>query len=118
MLRNRGHFDIFGSAILARYATYMEAMEMTEEFHVRNVSEDLMEMYLDHCMAKSDMCTCNRCRADVKAFALNAFPSHYVVSDFGDAMTRALALSTQFQADIITALMKGILIVKAHPRHE
>lgn len=91
---------------------------MEEEYNLRNVSEDLIEMHLDDCMKNSDMCTCARCRADVKAFALNSFPAHYVVTDFGDALTRAQALSVQFKVDVLTAIMRGVVIVKKSPRHE
>ena len=91
---------------------------MGEKYQLRNVSEDLVEMHLDECMVKSDMCTCERCRADVKAFALNAIPPHYVVTDFGDALMRAQALSVQFSVDILTAIMKGVVIVKGGPRHD
>lgn len=90
---------------------------MAEEFHVRNVSEDLVAMYIDDLMEKSDMCMCPRCRADVMAFALNTFDAHYAVTDMGDVLTRTRALSVQFQADIITAIMKGILIVRENPHH-
>lgn len=90
---------------------------MDNKYEVKNVSEDLVDMFIDDCMENSDMCTCPRCRADVRAFALNSFPPRYVVTDFGDAMTRALALSNQFQADIITAIMKAILVVRDNPRH-
>ena len=91
---------------------------MEQEYHLRNVSEDLIEMHLEDCIKKSDMCGCGRCRADVKAFALNAFPAHYVVTDFGDALTRAQALSVQFKVDVLTAIMKGVVLVKKSPRHE
>lgn len=87
-------------------------------YTLKNVSEDLIAMYVDDLMAKSDMCCCTRCRADVMAFALNSFPAHYVVTDLGDALTRAQALSVQFKVDVLTAIMKGIMIVKPSPRHE
>lgn len=93
-----------------------EDVAMYNAFEQRNVSEDLVDMFLDDCIASSNMCTCGRCRADVRAFALNSFPAHYVVTEMGDAMTRAMSLSNQFQADIITAIMKGILIVRSNPR--
>ena len=89
-----------------------------EEYHVRNVSEDLIEMHLSESIRKSGTCDCARCRADIKAFALNIFPPHYVVTDLGDALTRANALSVQFRVDVMTAIMKGIVIVKASPRHD
>jgi len=90
---------------------------MEEQYQLRNVSEELVEMHLDDCIKKSDMCTCGRCRADVKAYALNALPPHYVVTDFGDALMRAQALSVQFSVDILTAIMKGVVLVKKGPRH-
>lgn len=86
--------------------------------HLRNVSEDLVDLYIDECMKGADMCTCSRCRSDVKACALNDFPPHYVVTEFGDVMTRTLALSNQFRADMITSIMKAVIIVKARPRHD
>lgn len=82
-----------------------------------NVSEDLIDMFLDDCMKKSDVCTCERCRADVRALALNLFPPHYVVTEVGDALVRATSLSFQCQADIITAILEGIAIVSKSPRH-
>ncbi|MCL1828602.1 MAG: late competence development ComFB family protein [Oscillospiraceae bacterium] len=90
---------------------------MQEAFETRNVSEELVDMYLSSCIKKTDMCKCERCKADIRAFALNSFPPHYVVTDFGEAMTKVLSLSVQFQADIITAIMKGIVIVRDNPRH-
>lgn len=90
---------------------------MSNEFTVRNVSESLIEMLLDDCMANADMCTCPRCVADVKAYALNNFPPHYVVTDLGDLMMRTKTLSFQFRADIVTAISTGILVVKNNPRH-
>ncbi|MDR0952181.1 MAG: late competence development ComFB family protein [Oscillospiraceae bacterium] len=89
---------------------------MAENFSIHNVSEDMIEPFLDECMAETDMCTCPRCRLDVLAFALNAFPPHYVVTDFGDMITRAMSLSTQFRADIVTAVMEGVKLVSQRPR--
>lgn len=91
---------------------------MESSYKIQNVSEDMIDMFLEDCLNATDMCRCDRCRADVKAYALNAFPPHYVVTDFGDALTRAMALSNQFQADIITAIMQGVMVVKNSPRCE
>lgn len=87
-------------------------------FIIKNVSEDLIDMELDRCISSIEgMCTCERCRADVKAFALNHFPPHYVVTDMGEALVRASMLSNQFEADIITAIMSAVMVVKSKPRH-
>lgn len=90
---------------------------MQEEFQLTNISEELIEMFIDDCMKSMDMCTCARCRADVMAFALNQFGPRYVVTDAGGALMKALSLSNQFQADIITAIMQGAILVRESPRH-
>jgi competence protein ComFB len=91
--------------------------EQNKKFIVKNVAEDLVDMYIDDCIKSSGMCTCERCKADVKAFALNTFPPKYVVTDIGEALARTGILSNQFEADMITALMSGIILVKKSPRH-
>ncbi|MGI6175365.1 MAG: late competence development ComFB family protein [Christensenellales bacterium] len=84
----------------------------------KNIAEDLIDMYLDQCMRKASMCQCIRCRADVRAYALNHFPAYYAVTTLGDLIVRTKILSTQSQADILTAIMKGIKVVSDNPRHE
>ena len=90
---------------------------MAEDFILKNVSESLIDMYLDECLKNSNVCSCERCRTDIKAYALNQFPQHYVVTDFGDALVRVGILSNQFKVDVITAIMNGIVVVKKNPRH-
>ena len=91
---------------------------MNDGFIIKNVAEDLVDMYLDGCIASvKEMCACSRCRADIKALALNRFPPQYVVTDIGEALVRASILSNQFEADVITAIMSAIIIVKNKPRH-
>lgn len=90
---------------------------MEKEFHVRNVSEMLVDEYIDDCIKSSGMCTCAKCRADVKAYALNNFPPHYVVTEVGELITQARTMSLQFRTDIITAIMLGIVTVSANPKH-
>lgn len=92
-------------------------MSNQENFISKNVSEDLVDMYLDNCITAAGMCSCPRCRADVRAYALNNFPPRYVVTDLGDALVRVNILSNQFRADIIIAIMNGINIVMRYPRH-
>lgn len=83
----------------------------------KNLSEDLIDIYLNDCLKNSGICTCDRCRADVRAYALNNMPAHYVVTELGDAFVRVDAMSVQSQADIVTAITLGINRVKEHPRH-
>ena len=90
---------------------------MDNSFVSKNISEDLIDIYLGSCLRSSDVCTCDRCQADIRAYSLNAMPAHYVVTDLGDAYVRLDAMSTQSQADIITIIMNAIKVVKENPRH-
>ena len=91
---------------------------MSENFVSKNISEELIDIHMESCIRSSDVCGCSRCRADIRALALNAMPPHYVVTDLGDAYVRLDAMSTQSQADIITVIMNAITTVKKNPRHE
>ena len=91
---------------------------MGEKYEVRNVVEDIVEMALDECLEQSQICRCPKCRADVQAFALNEIPPRYVVSEIGDLLVRANALSNQNRADIVAAITKAIMAVEQNPRHE
>ena len=91
---------------------------MGDNFISKNISEELLELYLDGCIRSSDACGCQRCRADIRALALNAMKPHYVVTDLGDAYVRLEGMSIQSQADTITTIMNAINMVKSNPRHE
>ncbi|MDR0433706.1 MAG: late competence development ComFB family protein [Gracilibacteraceae bacterium] len=92
--------------------------EQQKIFNVRNVSEDLVDFYLDECMVRHGACSCSRCIADIRAYALNQLPPRYVVTTAGSAFARARAMSTQAKADIISAISTGINLVKKNPRHD
>lgn len=84
----------------------------------KNLMEELVDMLIDDYIRDVGMCTCEQCRADVRAFALNHLPPRYVVSTGGGIFVRVNALTNQSQADIATAIMKGIRVVMQNPRHE
>ena len=90
---------------------------MDESFVSKNLTEDLIDIHLNSCLNSTDICRCERCLADIRALALNALPSHYVVTELGDAYVRLEAMAIQAQADIITAIMQAINLVKENPRH-
>lgn len=91
---------------------------MTNKSTPKNILEDLVTYRLDELMQAADMCTCDRCRADVLAFALNKLPSRYVSSNNGDIYARFQSLDFQMQANITTAILNAIDVVKKTPHHE
>jgi competence protein ComFB len=77
----------------------------------------MIEQYLDAIITKVGCCECARCRMDVKAVALNSFKSQYVVTEPGEAMSKAMLAASQKVADITIAVTKAAMFVKEHPRH-
>lgn len=84
---------------------------------VHNVMEILVEDSLDSCIEKSGVCTCEFCRADIKALALNKLPPRYASRLQGSIITRADNMKSQASTDVLAAIMEAIAIVQENPRH-
>ncbi len=84
----------------------------------RNLMEELVDMNLSSLIISSGVCDCAQCKADIRALALNNLPPCYVVSLKGDIFSHVSAHTMQSQADITTAIMNAINIVKKAPRHK
>ncbi len=82
-----------------------------------NLMEELVDRLINAYISETGCCDCEQCRADIRAYALNHLPPRYVVSTSGGIFVRVNALTHQSQADIATAIMKGIRVVTKHPRH-
>ena len=63
-------------------------------------------------------CSCQRCKLDVVALALNSLPSKYVVTSMGNAVTNVALNSSQWQANLTMAVCNAIEIVRSKPRHQ
>ncbi len=84
---------------------------------LHNLMESTVKELINDLMAKENMCTCEQCRLDVAALALNNLPPRYVVSPKGASYARADLLELQKYVDVIGAITKAIRLVKEHPRH-
>ncbi|MDR1066430.1 MAG: late competence development ComFB family protein [Clostridiales bacterium] len=69
-------------------------------------------------MRGMNVCTCELCQNDVKAFALNLLPPKYFVTPRGMLYTKIPLLEHQFNVDVMSAIMKGIEVVSGKMRHE
>jgi competence protein ComFB len=91
---------------------------MADKSMPKNILEDLVIHRMDELIKEADMCTCDRCRSDVLALVLNKLPSRYVVSNSGSVYAQFQTNDLQTQANITTAILKAIEVVKKTPHHE
>jgi competence protein ComFB len=84
---------------------------------LQNLMEETVLQAIEKFMDKESMCTCEQCRLDVAAIALNNLPPRYVVTPKGASYARADLLELQKYVDVIGAITKAIKLVKEHPRH-
>lgn len=63
------------------------------------------------------VCTCQRCRDDMLAYALNNLKPLYATTERGETIFKASNLAPQVNTDIITAITKAIEVVGKNPRH-
>jgi competence protein ComFB len=90
---------------------------MNKEFQPLNMMEQVVDLRLMELMHKSEMCTCGRCCADVRAIVLNSLPPKYVVTRVGEAMLQFELLTPQMQAIVVSEIMIAIEKVSRNPRH-
>ncbi len=91
---------------------------MEKRIVTKNLMEELVDIQLDDYIKATGMCTCEQCKEDVRAYALNNLPPRYIVTTGGGIFSRVNATTNQAQANIGAAIMKGIRIVKVNPRHD
>ncbi len=83
----------------------------------KNIVEEFIDSKLDEIIAQSDICTCDFCRADVWACALNNLAPKYAVSISGDVHSRFAMLSDQAKADVTAEIIKAVQIVSKNPHY-
>lgn len=86
---------------------------------VVNVMETLVDSQLDSVLNNIDgFCSCDKCKRDVKAMALNNLPPRYVNTHKGDVYTRLSALDPAELARVILEITKAAHVVMANPQHD
>lgn len=86
---------------------------------LKNLMEDEVLYAIDKLMKDdNNICTCDRCKLDIAAIALNNLESKYVVTEKGNLYAKLNTLNYQFDVDITKELTKAIKIVGERPSHE
>ncbi len=89
---------------------YMNVVNIVERLVWNNVDE-----VMNH---KPGICHCEKCRADIVAYALNHLTPRYVVSQKGEVLAKAASLGQAYHTALLVALAEAVEVVSAHPRHE
>lgn len=94
-------------------------MEHISEPKLFNVTECVVESMLDEVLREEKMCTCNQCRLDVEALALNNLSPKYVVSEQGKAFEiyRLQGLA-QSRVIVYQEIFRAAQVVKQRPHHQ
>ena len=65
-----------------------------------------------------DWCTCDKCKMDIAALALNNLKPQYVVTEKGNVLGRANNMTQQYKTDVTLEVTKAIEIVGRNPQHD
>lgn len=85
---------------------------------LKNYTRTIVLNDLEEMISKGDMpCTCEKCKLDVIAIALNSLPSKYVVTGKGECYAKIASYENQMKADVIRAILNAISIVSKYPKH-
>ncbi len=85
---------------------------------MNNYMEEIVMEMLDEILEDISMCTCDRCKIDVAAKALNDLPPQYIVTRKGEVFSKVNNLRAQFEVDVISAITKAAILVKRYPNHD
>ncbi|HOP92941.1 MAG TPA: late competence development ComFB family protein [Acetivibrio thermocellus] len=85
---------------------------------IKNYMEEVVFLLMKDVLSDINVCSCEKCRMDIAAIALNNLPPKYIVTDKGELYSKVDSLKQQFEVDVISALAKAAVIVKRNPRHE
>lgn len=90
-----------------------------EHFHFINVMEELiMQHDLDTILRQYNVCTCNRCKADVCALTLTGLPAKYVVASDNSLSPVLNYYKNRYKISILAELSKACTVVREHPHHD
>lgn len=94
-----------------------ESEEPESNFAAVNVMEHIVRDKIIYFMRQFDVCTCDRCKADVIALTLNGLMPKYIVT-MKEAVDPLLSYYTnRLISDVTVEATKSCMIVKENPRH-
>ena len=106
------------AAPAVREASQDSAQEPEEEKpNYINVMQILVEEKADEYMKMFGICCCDKCRVDVRAYALNHLPPKYVVLSQNERVPRLTVYESRFASDVTSQLIQACKKVMLTPHH-
>ena len=87
-------------------------------YELKNYMEILVEQMFDTSTENLDICKCEKCKLDIKAIALNSLKPRYAVTHKGSVYVKLNMLGQQFSTDVLSAIVRGAMIVKEYQHHD
>lgn len=86
---------------------------------LKNLMEDEVFHAINRLLEdEKHICTCDKCKLDIAAIALNRLKPKYVVTEKGTLYAKADRLNYQYEVDVVMEITRAIKIVGANPHHE
>ena len=87
-------------------------------FELNNITETAVREALQDYLRQAKLpCTCERCRADIQALALNHLPPRYAVSLRGEILSQWESRALPSRARIMSEIVRSAEKVAASPSH-
>jgi len=84
---------------------------------LRNLMEEAVYQAIEEAQKNYQFCTCEKCKMDIAAIALNQLPPRYLVTERGDAYARTDLIELQKYLDVLSTVIKAINTVSKRPHH-
>lgn len=104
------------AAPLRRNSAVVLQIPESQDMVLVNLMEALVLSRLDSTLMRFNCCKCNKCKKDIAAIALNKLTPKYAVICREDESKKRQA-EEQYGADVTSALVQAIMLVKKEPRH-
>lgn len=83
-----------------------------------NIAEQLVMEKIHEVMERMNVCMCPICSNDIAALALNCLPQKYITTVAGKQFVQIEIYKKQYETDVLAAITKACVRVKAGARHQ
>lgn len=87
------------------------------EYKLINIMEGKVLSTINKAAPQLGCCTCNKCKIDLAAYALNRIPPKYVDTEKGALFTRANHMGSEFDTKILLEVTKAAAAIGKAPGH-